>query len=316
MMSTRDATDWGLFALLTVIWASAYAMTRVAVQTAAPEQGLPVEVILASRLTLGSTILYVATRAMGHRLPPLSDLRMWGLFAVMGGGAMTLPFFLITTAQQTVDSSLAALYTAAAPIFVAIGAHAAFHSERLTGRRVIGILVGFAGVGVLFGPDAIANWGSASVTAQLLLVIATGGYAAGTLIARAAPTMPAIVFAAGYVTCAALLSWPLVLLADTSSMSPAPQAIAAVIGLGIGPSAAAALLYPILVKRAGPNFLALTGYSIPLVSAAMGWVFFRETQSWNAVLAFALILGGVWLAQRSARATSPTSTAETAPRSP
>ena len=211
---------------------------------------------------------------------------------------MTFPFYCITTAQKTVDSSLAALYTAGAPLFVGAGTHWLFHDERMTPRKALGLLIGFVGVGVLFGPDAIRTWGSASVAAQMLLLLATLGYAVSTLIARAAPKMPPLAFASGYVTAGALCSYPLLSGVDLAALTPNAQSIAAVIGLGIGPTAIAGMLYLVVVNRAGANFLALTGYSIPIVSVIMGYLFFRETQEWNAVLAFALILSGVWLAQR------------------
>ena len=299
MQSQRTATDWTLFAILTTIWAGAYAMTRVAVQKSNPEFGLPVEVVLSGRLTIGAVLLTLAMLLSGQRWPALKDGKRWAAIIGMGVVGMTLPFYLITTAQKTVDSSLAALYAAGAPLFVGAGAHWLFRDERMTTQKAIGILIGFAGVGVLFGPDAIRTWGSASVAAQFVLLLATTGYAAATLIARAAPKMPPLAFASGYVTAAALCSWPLLLSADLSNLSPNASAIAAVIGLGIGPSSIAAMLYLVVVNRAGANFLALTGYSIPIVSVVMGYIFFKETQDWNAVFAFALILVGVWLAQRS-----------------
>ena len=298
MQTHRTSTDWGLFAIITVFWAGAYAMTRVAVQRDTPEFGLPVEVVLSGRLTIGALLLTVFMLASGQRWPALSDTRRWAAIIGMGVAGMTFPFYCVTTAQKTVDSSLAALYAAGAPLFVAVGAHFIFHDERMTARRVIGILIGFAGVTVLFAPDAIRTWGSASVGAQFLLLLATMGYSASTLIARAAPPMPPLTFASGYVTAGAVCSFPLLAGTDISTLTPNAASITAVIGLGIGPSAIAAMLYLIVVNRAGANFLALTGYSIPLVSVVMGYVFFRETQDWNAALAFALILSGVWLAQR------------------
>lgn len=299
MQGKRTAADWGLFAVLTTIWAGAYALTRVAVQRDTPEFGLPVEVILASRLTIGAILLIIFMLASGHRWPPLRDKKRWLAIIGMGVAGMTFPFYLITTAQKTVDSSLAALYAAGAPLFVGMGAHWLFHDERMTPQKAFGLLVGFVGVAVLFAPDAIRTWGSASVVAQILLLLATLGYASSTLIARAAPAMPPLAFAAGYVSAGAICSYPLLLAVDMTSLNPNASAIAAVIGLGIGPSAIAAIIYLVLVNRAGANFLALTGYCIPIVSVIMGYAFFRETQDWNAVLAFALILTGVWLAQRS-----------------
>lgn len=298
MQTQRTSSDWGLFAILTIIWAGAYAMTRVAVQKSNPELGLPVEVVLSGRLTVGAIILTICMFATGQRFPLLSDRKRWLSITGMGVVGMTFPFYCITTAQKTVDSSLAALYAAGAPLFVAFGAHWLFHDERMTPRKIIGLIIGFAGVAVLFGPEAIATWGSASVMAQLLLLCATTGYAMSTLIARGAPPMPPLAFSAGYVSAAAICSYPLLLGADLSNLSPSASSIAAVFGLGIGPSAIAAMLYLVVVNRAGANFLALTGYSIPIVSVVMGYIFFGETQDWNAALAFALILSGVWLAQR------------------
>jgi len=303
----RTLTDWGLFAILSLIWAGAYAMTRVAVQTSNPEAGLPVELILPGRLGLGAVILLVVMFAAGHRFPPLTDWRRWSAMVAMGITGMTLPFFLITTAQETVDSSLSALYTAAAPIFVGIGAHILFGDERMTPQKGIGIIVGFLGVFALFGPEAIKNWGSASMVAQLLLIGATAGYATSTLIARGAQETPPLVFSAGFVSVAALCSLPMLFFVEWNTLRPAPSAIAAVIGLGIGPSAIASILYLIVVNRAGATFLSLTGYSIPIVSVVLGFIFFRETQEWNAALAFALILGGVWLSQRPSKAKAETS---------
>ena len=298
MPQTRSPLDWALFAVLSTIWASAYAMTRVAVQKSNPEFGLPVEVVLSGRLTIGATLLIFAMLVSGQRWPALSDYKRWAAIVSMGFAGMTFPFYCITIAQKTVDSSLAALYAAGAPLFIGAGAHFLFHDERMTKRKAFGLAIGFAGVAALFGPDAIRTWGSASVAAQALLLLATTGYATSTLIARLAPKMPPIAFASGYVSAAAVFSYPLLLTTDFSNVTPNASAIVAVIGLGIGPSAIAALLYLVIVNRAGANFLALSGYAIPMISVVMGYFFFRETQDWNAVVAFVLILSGVWLAQR------------------
>lgn len=298
MQTKRTSTDWALFAILTTIWASAYALTRVAVQRDTPELGLPVELILSGRLTFAAVLLILAMFITGQRLPPLGDRKRWAAMIGMGFTGMAFPFYCITVAQKTVDSSLAALYAAGAPLFVGVGAHWLFSDERMTPRKVLGILIGFAGVAALFLPDAIRTWGSASVGAQFLLLVATMGYATSTLIARWAPKTPPLAFAAGFVSAAALLSYPLLLMSSFDNLTPNTSSIIAVIGLGIGPSAIGAMLYLTIVNRAGANFLALTGYAIPMVSVVMGYLFFRETQDWNAVVAFVLIVSGVWLAQR------------------
>ncbi|WP_290928046.1 DMT family transporter, partial [Hyphomonas sp. UBA1472] len=198
----------------------------------------------------------------------------------------------------TVNSSLAALYTAAVPIFVVSGATFLFADERMNRGTAIGVLTGFAGVAVLFGPDAMKGLGDASVVAQLLLILATMNYALASLMARGAPRIEAIPFATGFVTLAAVVSWPLAFTVHPSEVNADWTHWAAVVGLGVIPTAIAQALYMYLIARTSATFLSLTGYAIPVVSAVLGWIFFRETQSWQALIAFALILGGVWLARR------------------
>jgi drug/metabolite transporter (DMT)-like permease len=299
MNKQRDFVDWLLFGAVSFLWAGAYAMTRGATYG---DEGLPVGFIVPARLAIGAIILNAVLLATGRRYPPITDMPRWAVMAGMGLLGMTGPFFLITIAQQTVDSSLAALYVAAVPIFVVVGANFMFKDERLTPRIALGVGVGFLGVVALFGPDAYENFGSASTMAQLLLLMAASLYASSTLLARAAPKIEPLVFASGFVSLAAIMSLPMLTIVDWETLKLTPKPVLSVIGLGIGPSAVASILYMVIVQRAGATFLALTGYVVPVLSAILGFILFREVQSFNAVLAFALILSGVWLAQGKRRA--------------
>ena len=296
--AARSVFDWGVFAVLTVTWALAYALTRIAVDKGNPEMGLPVEWVLPGRLTTGAIVLWILMIFQGKSLPPFSDVRCWIAIFAMALVASVVPFFLITTAQQTVNSSLAALYTSAGPIFVAIAAATFFRDEHFTRNMVIGVTLGFAGVAILFGPDALRDWGSASVIAQLLLIGATFCYAMSNIVARGAPKMDSLAFATGFISVAAVLSWPLALTVDPATVNVNWTHWAAVAGLGLGPSGFAQALYMLLIARTSATFVSLVGYTIPIVSAGLGWILFGETQSWNALLAFGLILSGVWLARR------------------
>jgi drug/metabolite transporter (DMT)-like permease len=293
----RTPGDWALFALLSLMWAGAYQLTRIAVDKGNPDAGLPAAWVLAGRLTIGAAVLWVIMIAMKQRLPSLRDGKRWRTIVLMGLTSSTFPFFLITTAQKTVNSSLAALYTAAVPLFVAVGAHFLFRDERMTAGSALGVLMGFAGVAILFGPDALSGLDSASTIAQLMLIAATIFYALSSLLARGAPPMPSIVFATGFVSVAAIVTWPLAFTVDPATVHANWTHWAGVIGLGIIPSAIAQALYMLLIARTSATFLSLTGYSIPVMAAVLGFFLFGETQTWHAMVAFALILSGVWLAR-------------------
>lgn len=302
MTKARDLTDWLLFAVVSLLWAGAYAFTRGA--TYGPG-GLPVGIIVPARLIIAALILNLIMFATGRTYPPLSDRKRWRVMIGMGFVGMTGPFALITFAQKTVDSSLAALYVAAVPIFVALGANMLFQDEKLTPRIGLGIGIGFFGVLALFGPSAYQNFGAASTLAQALLLLAAVFYASATLLARSAPKINSLVFASGFVTLAALMSLPMLATVTWDSVKLTLTPTMSVIGLGIGPSAFASIIYMVIVQRAGANFLALTGYVVPILSAIIGYSLFREPQSWNTLIAFALILSGVWLAQSQKRTPFP-----------
>lgn len=303
-MQTRKPLDWALFAILSVLWASAYAFTRLAVSKNAPEFGFPAYVIIPARVTIGAVILLVVAQFSSQKWPPLSDWRKYATMAVLGIVGTAAPFFVITTAQATVDSSLAALYVSAAPLFVGVLAHFFFTDDRITPRKGLGLIVGFAGVAVLFGRDAIASFGSATVAAQALLLLGTSFYAIATISARYGKDIPPLIFAAGFVSIAALVSWPMLLMTDLGALSPSTEAIVGVVGLGIAPTALASILYMILIARTSATFLSLTGYTIPIISVVIGYFAFGEVRHWSAFAAFGLILAGVWLAQRSDQASS------------
>ncbi|MEL6825093.1 MAG: DMT family transporter [Pseudomonadota bacterium] len=294
----RTLTDWSLFAILTALWGCAYGFTRLAVSQSDPDLGFPPEFIIPVRITIGAVVLLVAATLSRQNWPPLRAWRQWLAMAAMGTIGTAMPFLLITNAQQTVDSSLAALYVAAAPLFVAVLAHFLFQDDRISLAKAGGVAVGFAGVAVLFGPEAIASFGSASVFAQALCLTATAFYAFSTIIARYARDIPPFIFAAGFLCFGAVATWPMLLFVDFGALTPSPAAITGVIGLGIGPTAMASVFYMLLIQRTSATFLSMTGYTIPIFSAIVGYLAFREVQSWNALLAFILILGGVWLSQR------------------
>lgn len=294
MGGKRELHEWISFGAVSLIWASAYAMTRGAVFG---DEGLPVPLVIFSRLAIGAIVLNIVMFTRGLRYPPPSDRKKWGAMLGMGFLGMTGPFFIIAIAQQTVDSSLAALYVAATPIFIVLGANFLFDDEKLTSRIAIGIGMGFFGVAALFGPEVYQSFGSANATAHLLLLISAVLYASSTLLARASPKITPLVFASGFVSLAAVMALPMLFLVDWEVLSVTRGQMLNVIGLGVGPSAIASILYMSLVQRSGATFLALTGYLVPVLSAIIGFVLFREVFSWNAAFAFVLILSGVWLAQ-------------------
>lgn len=309
-MTARSPTDWALFALLSLCWASAFTLTKVAVG------GLPPGLIVFARLAIGAVIMGAIMVVRGERFPPFSNRGAWLAIAGMGLVGTAMPFYLLTVAQREIDSALAALLIAATPLFVAGLAHLRFADEKMTGFKAAGIALGFVGVAVLLGPEALKGLGNSSLVAQLLCLGAALCYSVNTIIARGAPPISPSVLPTGFLGFAALASLPMALGADYSALSPSAAEIASVVALGAVPTAAAGWLLMFLIARTNATFISFTGYAIPVFAALLGAVFLKESIGWDMALALALILAGVWLSQRRRKVVTTPAEAQTAPGSP
>lgn len=287
--------DFGLLAVLIVLWGSAYGMTFVAVEA------VPPAVLVCLRLWVGAMVLGLGVRVIGAPLPRLGDARAWGVLALIGACGTLLPFLLISFAQTRVPSALAAVFIAAAPLAVAVLSHVFVPGERLNWRRAAGLVVGFAGVCLLFAPALIEGGvGAASLSDQGLLLLAAVLYGATSVIVRlTGPAMHPVVMAFGYVGFAALMSVPPAVLAWPAGGLPVEALhVAAILGLGIGSTGVANFVYVQAIRRVGPVFMSNVGNLAPFWSLLIGAVFLNEALPSTLYAALAVILLGVWLVQR------------------
>lgn len=288
--------DWLIFALLTMMWGSAYGLIGEALK------GLPPEAVVAGRLSLAAVLLLALMRAAGERLQPFSDTRAWAYHGAQALTGFVLPFLFISHAQQEVSSSLAALFLASVPILVAASAPILFASERMNRTTLAGVLVGFAGMVVMVGPAPLREMAQGRIGAQMLLLGSAVCYAASMLVARGTPVrISARAFAAGAVSLAALFSLIPLALADWSVARFAPSSLLAVVGLAVFPSALAQVLYLQLIRRTSAGFVALNNYTVPVFASVVGVGLLGEQLSAHQLAGFGVVLAGVWLAQAGRR---------------
>ncbi|MGE0044468.1 MAG: DMT family transporter [Hyphomonadaceae bacterium] len=295
-MPRPTARDWFLFTLCVVLWGSAYAMVRVGLN----HGGTPWEIV-AGRLWLATIFLHAFLlwrRARGLE-PPRTPRARRKLF-VMGFLGAAAPFWLYSWAQLSAPSGIVGLYAAVTPLLVA-GA-APFVGERMDAGRAFGLLLGFAGVAALMAPS-IAGDGHASVVAQGAAILGAACYAVNTLIARAGVQIPPLEAAAGWTLFGALMATPFAA-SDWINTGAAPDPIGwiAIAALALGPTGIASIAYFELVRGAGPVFVTQTNYLMPLWALGLGAIAFAEPIGWNALIAFALIAAGLFIAQEGWKA--------------
>jgi drug/metabolite transporter (DMT)-like permease len=291
-----DLQDWTLLLLLVVLWGSAFAVAAVVLRQYTPGQ------LVVGRLWIGALVLWLLVLAARRPWPGRPDRWLWfGAMAVLGNA---LPFYLISWGQQVVPSGLTGILMAIMPLAVLPLAHLFVPGERMTPRRVAGFLLGFGGIVLLLGPEARRQLGGegAALLPQLAILAGAVCYAVNLIVARRAPRGDPMTTAAGVL----LISAPLASVGWLLGGAPLPSAptlgpTAGLVALGLLSTGLATVIYFRVVSRAGPGFLSLINYLIPVYAVIIGALFLGESLSPRAMVALAVILTGVVVSQRGGR---------------
>lgn len=285
--------DWLLLLSLVAMWGSAFMLAEFALA------GFDPLAITALRIVMGAAVLVLLLLASGRRLP--SGGRNWAYFLLMAVLGNCLPFFLITWGQVSVASGLAGILMGVMPLVVVVLAHFTVPGERLSVARVIGFLLGFAGLVVLLGGDAVADSrGPSTVVAELAILGGAVCYGVNVIVARLQPEQDALTASAGVMIVASILMAALTLGAGVElwpEQAGAP-AILALALLGLVSTGLATFVYFLVISRAGPSFLSLINYLIPLWAVLAGALVLGEQLPWRGYVAMGLILTGVLATQK------------------
>lgn len=291
-MQPRTLKDWGLLATLVVLWGSNFMFVKLGVAT------VPPATLAAGRLVVGAVVLVAVIRALGYRFPRPGPV--WVSYTMLAVVGNSMPFWLISWGQQTIDSSLAGILMAIMPLATLVMAHLWVTGERLTRNRALGFVLGFVGIVVLVGPAALAGLGGSAgrVLAQLAVLGGALCYASQSVLVRLILKGDVMVASAAIVAIGAAISLPIALVVDQPwNLSPSLTSIWAVIWMGIGPTAIATLAFIRLIGSAGPTFMSLVNYCVPVVAVFLGVVILGEAPNANAYTGLFLILTGIAMSQ-------------------
>ena len=293
-MNAGSVRNWSLLLALVAMWGSSFMFIKIGIAT------VPPVTLVASRLALGAVILYAIMRARGLVLP--SPGRTWLPYIALAVLGNCLPFFLIAWGQQFIDSALAGILISIMPLATLVLAHFYIAGERMTAWRVLGLAIGFAGIVVLMGPAALAGLGGAAGHALAQAAVLAGAlcYAGNSVLARRTIAADFLVASTAVLIAAAVLMVPIALVIDSPfANAPGAGSIAAILWLGIGPTALATILYFQLIAAAGPTFMANVNYLSPIVALLAGMLLLGEQPGPSAIAALVLILLGIALSRRA-----------------
>lgn len=287
------ARSWIMVALLGLTWGGTFLVIELALEGITPFW------LAAGRVTFGALLSGLVWRLRGGRLflGP-ADPAAWASLSTIAVLSSAVPFSLISWGQEFVTSGFTGVAMASIALMILPLAHLFIPGERMSLRRLLGFLIGFAGVTLLIGAQAFGSTGAAlEMQGRVAILGATGCYAVSSILMRRLPPVDPVGLSSVLLLIGALAILPAAWIAEGPPPLPDTRTIWIVAFLGLVPTAAANLLRVTLVRSAGPVFMSLTNYQVPVWAVLLGWVFLGEPLPPSLIWSLLLILGGVALSQ-------------------
>lgn len=278
-----------LLFVLALVWSGSFLAIRIGVETIPPLS------LAAGRVLLAAVVVVAYALFKGVRLP--REPRVWMYCTLLGFFGNALPFTLINWGEVHVDSGSAAILMAVMPLVTVVLAHFFTVGDRMSPTKVAGVIIGFAGVVVLVGPEAVKGLGG-DLWRQLAISGGAVCYSLAVILTRNMPPSPLLARSAGVLITSVLMIMPVALFVDRPwTLGPSNDGMLAMIYLGLFPTALATIVLFYLVQQRGPSFVAYSNYLIPIFAVLWGTMFLGEEVSGEAGAALLVILIGMVLTQ-------------------
>jgi drug/metabolite transporter (DMT)-like permease len=286
----RERAFWTALLALGVTQGASYLFIRVAVQDLSPAP------LMALRVLFAVPFLLAYVFAVGQA----SQLRgAWRQGFVVGIPGVAIPWLLIGWGASQVDAGVVAVANAAIPIFVAVLAIRLLPGERVTGTRLLGILIGLAGVAVLSGFRPEGGWWA--VAGTLAVVAAAPLYALSFVLVQRGPEIGGVVLATTSIAAAGVVLLPVALLSLPAEV-PSAETFGLVAALGFASTGFSTALFYWLVSGHGASRAAFLTYVTPAFTLLFAAFLLDEPLTVAKLAGLALIAAGVALGASAQRA--------------
>lgn len=282
------AAEWAILLGLSVLWGGSFFFIEVAVGSIQPLT------LVLLRVAIASAALLLFLRLRGKRLPlGRHALAAFFIIALVNNA---LPFSLLTWAQTRIDGGLASILNATTPIWGVVVAHLLTSDEKMTPAKLFGVLLGFAGVAAMIGPELLFNLGG-EVLAQLACIMAALSYALAGIYGRRFKRwgISPVQVSTGQLAASTLILLPLVLAFEPPWLAAPPSATAwgAVVALALLSTTFAYVLYFKLIDAAGATNALLVTLLVPITAILLGALVLGEVLAPRHFLGMALIGAGL-----------------------
>ncbi|MBK8418946.1 DMT family transporter [Candidatus Villigracilis saccharophilus] len=284
---------WIIFITLGIIWSSSFLWIKIAIEEMGPMTLVAYRVLFG--LLFGIAVILIQREKMPR------TLKAWTPLLVLGLTNVAIPFFLISWGEKTIDSGVASILDATVPLFTIVVAHFLLHDDKMTVQKVVGLLIGFAGVVVLMSKDIGASTGS--ILGQGAVILASAFYAGSSIYARKfTEDTPGIFRSMGPLVSATAVMWLASFFFEAPVKVPDQSIIwIALLWLGILGSGVAFVMVFYLIHEIGPTRTTMVTYLFPLGGVTLGVIFLHETLTWEIVVGAVLILASLVVANWSSK---------------
>ena len=274
---------WLVFIVLGLIWSSSFLWIKIGVQEIGPMS------LTAFRMLFGALTAVLIGIYQGVQWP--RDAKTWRDFAILGPASLAIPIFFISWGEQTIDSAVASILNATVPLFTIFIAHFFLYDDKMTAQKILGLLIGFAGVVVLMRED-ISSGAHSSILGQGAVILASLFYAGSSVFARRVTrNIDGTVRGALPLVTAALFMWAIGPWAEKPFEFPSlPLTWTAILWLGVLGSGVAVLMLYYLIHEIGPTRTSMVTYLFPVGGVILGVIFLNEHLSWQLVAGTILII--------------------------
>tara|TARA_Y100001936_G_scaffold74745_1_gene73440 strand:+ start:89 stop:970 length:882 start_codon:yes stop_codon:yes gene_type:complete len=284
---------WFYFSILVVLFGSAFVLIELSLNSFSPTQ------IAFFRVFFASIFLLIYSIAQGYKLNFI--YKYFNLLFILGLSGTTIPFFLISWAQQTISSSETGILIGFMPLFTVLGSHYLFKYEKLTANKILGFIVGFLGLLILLlNNNENINFFN-NIYSKIAVIISAFFYALNALLVKKINDIEVIPLSAVVMTFSTVQLIFLSFFSDEIYLLESEiylDALISIIILSILSTAFATVLYYKIIQNYGPNFLSLVNYPIPVFAFFAGIVFLKEQFNFYSILSLFLVIISIYISRK------------------
>ena len=289
-MTSPKTIDYFLLTILSLIWASAFFNIKIATYSFGPLT------IAFLRIFLGAMLIVIICFFKKIKIEAFS--KDWYWFAIIGFVNLVIPFFLIAYGVQKIQSNFAAILMSTTPLSSAILAHFFTKTEKINFTKIIGVLVGFAGIVILFSDNLLIN--NENFFYALMILVGSTFYVVGGILTLKISSKKNENLTSSILIWGSLIIFPIMIYYEQPwNYTPRLDSTISLIYLGVFPTGIAWLIRFHILKKNGLVFHSQVAYLIPIFGVILGYIFLKEVITLKVLIALVAVVVGFYFVRRS-----------------